>query len=203
MRTINLLLRKNKRELDRSMSQLIPLRKKTDSLIKAAVKAKDLKTARLYAKERVHIDRQYSKLHMSKARVDSIAMSINEQWLMNKLTQSMQALTVVMKEVNLLINLGVVLGTMQELSKELMTAGIINEMVDDMVDVDDMDDALEEDATAEIDKIIESITEEKLLKSSATVPEPFEHAPALDAELDEPDDMEALSEMRERLNALT
>ena len=40
MRKINQLLRKNKRELDRSMNQLVPLRKKTESLIKNQLRIK-------------------------------------------------------------------------------------------------------------------------------------------------------------------
>lgn len=181
------------------MHQLEPLRKKTDALIRSAVKSKDLKTARMYAKERVHIDRQYSKLHMAKARIESISMSINEQWLMNKLTQLMLALTVVMKDVNSLINLGVVQGTMQELSKELLRAGIINEMVDDMVDTGmDME---QDEESSEIDKIIESATREKGIEVSAPqiVGDEPVSVPAPESE----DDMEALEEMRERLNALT
>ena len=205
MRQINLLLRKNKRELDRSMNQLQPLKKKTEALIKKSAKQKDYKSAKLYARELININKQYNKLHMLKARVELINMSINEQWQMNKLTKSLQVLTGVMKDVNLLVNLGVMLGTMQELQKELMKAGIINEMMDDMVDLE-MDEEEEEELQAEVDKIIQSLTEDKFSKIETSVPAtkinaPHEDVP-IETEEEEEEDYEALDEMRERLKAL-
>lgn len=106
MRKINQLLRKNKRELDRSMNQLVPLRKKTESLIKKSAKDKDYKSAKLYARELININKQYNKLYTSKTRIESITMSINEQYSMNKLTQSIHSSTSIMKDVNLLIHIG-------------------------------------------------------------------------------------------------
>lgn len=203
MRNINRLLRKNKREIDRSMNQLQPLKKKTENLIKTSVKGNDLRSARLYARELVNINRQYNKLHLSKARLDSITMSINEQWSMNKLTDSMKSLTGIMKDVNQLINLGVVLGTMQELQKELTKAGIINEMMEDMTDLDVEDEELESESQDEIDKIIQNLSESKFSKVEETPKN------KLDNEKEEPqtivednEEQEALDEMRERLKAL-
>ncbi|ODV80443.1 doa4-independent degradation protein 3 [Suhomyces tanzawaensis NRRL Y-17324] len=203
MRKINQLLRKNKRELDRSMNQLQPLMKKTEGLIRKAAKDKDLKTAKLYAKELINIKKQYNKLHTSKARVDSISMSVNEQWQMNKLTQSLQTSTVVMKDVNLLVHLGVVLGTMQELSKELMKAGIISEMMDDMVDLDyEEDEELESESQDEVNKVIQSLTEDKFSKINNDVPTVSVDVEPEPVELNDEEDQEALDEMRERLRAL-
>lgn len=203
MRKINQLLRKNKRELDRSINQLNPLKKKTESLIKKSAKANDVKSAKIYAKELININKQYNKLYTSKTRIDSITMAINEQWSMNKLTQSLQLLTGIMRDVNQLVNLGVVLGTMQELLKELMKAGIINEMMDDMVDFEDVDDELEDESQEEVNKIIQSLTEEKFNKVptlNSEVPD-FE-APVEPVEEEAEEDYEALDEMRERLKAL-
>lgn len=204
MRKINQLLRKNKRELDRSLNQLQPLKKKTETLIKKAVKDKDYKTARLYAKELINVNRQYNKLYTSKTRIDSITMSINEQWQMNKLTQSIHALTSVMKDVNQLIHVGVVTQTMQELSKELLKAGIINEMMDDMIDLDyEQDEELESESQEEVNKIIASLTEDKFAKISNDVPKNELEAKEepVQEEIEEEDQI-ALDEMRQRLRAL-
>lgn len=199
MRKINLLLRKNKRELDRSMNQLQPLKKKTEGLIKKSVKDKDLKSARIYAKELQNIKKQYNKLHLSKTRIDSINMTINEQWSMNRLTSSLQSSTIVMKDVNSLVHLGVVSGTMQELQKELMKSGIINEMMDDMVDLD-MDEELEDESQEEINKIIEDLTAKEFNKIDNEVPQTRFEEPEPVQDIEE--DHEALDEMRERLKAL-
>lgn len=206
MRKINQLLRKNKRELDRSMNQLVPLRKKTESLIKKSAKDKDYKSAKLYARELININKQYNKLYTSKTRIESITMSINEQYSMNKLTQSIHSSTSIMKDVNLLIHIGAVLHTMQELSKELIKAGIINEMMDDMVDLDEMDEELEEESQEEVNKIIADLTEDKFSKIENEIPsnefnEQVIEPPAEVAEEDEEDEL-ALDEMRERLKAL-
>ncbi|KAL1573142.1 charged multivesicular body protein 3 [Candida albicans P60002] len=206
MRKINQLLRKNKRELDRSMNQLVPLRKKTESLIKKSAKDKDYKSAKLYARELININKQYNKLYTSKTRIESITMSINEQYSMNKLTQSIHSSTSIMKDVNSLIHIGAVSHTMQELSKELMKAGIINEMMDDMVDLDEMDEELEEESQEEVNKIIANLTEDKFSKIENEVPsnefnEQVIEPPAEVVEEDEEDEL-ALDEMRERLKAL-
>lgn len=203
MRKINLLLRKNKRELERSLNQLQPLKRKTEGLVKKAAKSGDLKSAKLYARELINITRQHQKLHMSKTRLESITMAINEQWQMKKLTNSLQTSTAIMKEVNLVIQLGMITGTMQELSKELMKAGIINEMMDDMVDLD-IDDELEEESQEEVNKIIQSLTEDKFAKIDNEVPhtEMPVHEPEQPEAAFEDEDEHLLQEMQQRLNAL-
>lgn len=200
MRKINLLLRKNKRELDRSLNQLSPLKKKTEGLIKKAAKDGDYKTAKIYARELININNQYRKLHTSKTRLESINMAINEQWQMRKMTQSLQVSTGIMKEVNQLTNLGVMTGTFQELSKELMKAGIINEMMDDMVDLD-FDEELEDESQEEVNKIIESLTEDNFSKIEHEVPTTSMPEEKISAPIEE-EDHELLDEMRQRLKAL-
>ncbi|EDK43067.1 conserved hypothetical protein [Lodderomyces elongisporus NRRL YB-4239] len=211
MRKINQLLRKNKREIDRSLNQLQPLKKKTEGLIKKAAKEKDYKTAKLYAKEYININRQYNKLYTSRTRIESITMAINEQWQMNKLTKSIGASTLVMKDVNLLIHIGAVSQTMQELSKELTKAGVINEMMDDMVDLEIEDEELEGESQEEVNKIITSLTEDKFNKIESGVPqvefedkehEATERVGEADEEEEEEEDNIAIDEMRQRLKAL-
>ncbi|OBA23288.1 Snf7-domain-containing protein [Metschnikowia bicuspidata var. bicuspidata NRRL YB-4993] len=206
MRKINLLLRKNKRELDRSLGQLQPLKKKTEGLIKKAAKSGDAKTAKIYARELINVNNQYKKLHLSKTRLELITMAVNEQWQMKKLTQSMQALTGVMKDVNSLIHVGAITNTMQELSKELMKAGIINEMVDDMVDLD-VDDELEEESQEEVNKIIQGLTEDKFSKIESEVPSselPVQETSSVSdpVEQEQEEDENLLNEMQQRLRAL-
>ncbi|QRG36812.1 hypothetical protein FDK38_001169 [Candidozyma auris] len=201
MRKINSLLRKNKRELDRSLSQLQPLKKKTEGLIKKSAKAGDYKSAKIYARELININNQHKKLHLSKTRLESITMSINEQWQMRKMTQSIQQSTGIMKDVNALTNLGVISGTMQELSKELMKAGIINEMMDDMVDLD-VDEELEDESQEEVNKIIQNLTEDKFSKIASEVPTTSMPEEEIAAPEEEQEDFEALDQMRQRLKEL-
>lgn len=201
MRKINLLLRKNKRELERLMNQLQPLKKKTEGLIKKAAKAGDYKTAKIYAHELIHINNQYKKLHLLKTRVESINMAVNEQWQMRKMTQSLHVSTGIMRDVNQLTNIGVMTGTFQELSKELMKAGVMEEMMDDMVDLD-FEDELEDESQEEVDKIIQNLTEDKFSKIDTDVPQENVAEEQPQHEDEEEEDIQLLDQMRERLKAL-
>ena len=201
MRKINQLLRKNKRELDASMRQLQNLRVKTEGLVKKAAKSKDPKSARVYAKELININKQYTKLHISKARIDSISMSCNEQWSMNKFKDSLHLLTGVMRDVNQLVNIGAVLTTMQELLKELMKAGIIDEMIDDAIDVDNGEE-LEDESQEEVDKIILNLTEKRKEAPSGDTIQQEETLDTGPVEEHAEEDSEALDEMKQRLKVL-
>lgn len=200
MRRINALLRKNRRELERLLSQLAPLRKKTEGLVRKSAAQGNLNAARIYAREMININNQYKKLHLSKTRLELISMAINEQYQMRRMTQQIQALTAIMRDVNSVVSLGMVLATMQDLSKELMKAGIIEEMMDDMVDAEDPE--LEDELQEEINKVIEEITKEKLSEVPAVpdVPE-LEEVPVQE-EPHESEDEEMLKEMRQRLREL-
>lgn len=202
MRKINQLLRKNKRELDASMRQLQNLRVKTEGLVKKAAKFKDPKSARIYAKEVININKQYTKLHISKARIDSISMSCNEQWSMNKFKDSLHLLTGVMRDVNQLVNIGAVLTTMQELLKELMKAGIIDEMIDDAIDVDNVGEELEDESQEEVDKIILNLTEKRKEQPSDDTIQQEETFNTNPVEEPAQEDSEALDEMKQRLKVL-
>lgn len=183
------------------MNQLKPLEKKTETLIKKLAKAGDVKLARLYARELLNIRRQYTKLHTLKARLELVTMAVNEQFQMVKLTQLMGLLTMIMKDVNQLIHVGAISQTMQELSKELCKAGIINEMMDDMVDLETEDDELEGESNDEVNKIIAALTEDKLNLIDTEVPQFAAEEPVVDDVIAE-DDHHELDEMRDRLKAL-
>lgn len=200
MRSINSLLRKNKRELDRSLNQLKLLQHKSESLIRKSVKSGDLKSAKIYAKELIGIKNQYNKLYTSKTRLESINMSLNEQYQLKNLTNSISSSTSIMKDVNSLIHIGAISQNMQELSKELTKAGIINEMMDDMVDFE-MDDELEEESAEEVNNIIKELTEGKLNKIESSANSELIQTEA-EVEEEEEEDQQILDEMRQRLKAL-
>lgn len=104
-----------------------------------------------------------------------------------------------MKDVNTLVKLPELSGTMHQLSTELVRAGIIEEMVDDAITDPNMLEEEEEEADAEVDKILQEILQGKL--SQAQKPEkPLEEEPAAE---DVFEDQEAtLEQMRGRLEAL-
>lgn len=126
-------------------------------------------------------------------------MQVNEAFAVRKIEGSIRASVGIMKDVNSLIRLPELAGTMQELSMELMKAGIIEEMVEDSLPVDG-DLMMEDDlADGEVDKVLGEILKGKEPKMPvAPVPVPKE-----EEEEEEEEDAEAMmDQMRNRLEAL-
>ena len=110
-----------------------------------------------------------------------------------------------MKDVNSLVRLPELGHTMQELSLELMKAGIIEEMVDESLP-EDVDLLEEEEAEGEVDKVLGEILKGRMDKTgtlpSAPLPqEPVQAQPA-QAEEEEEDTEAMMDQMRNRLEAL-
>ncbi|CDK24844.1 unnamed protein product [Kuraishia capsulata CBS 1993] len=204
MRKCQALIRKNKRQVDRSIQDLKPISKKTQSLIKQAVKNKDLKTARLYAREYKNIEKQERNLYSSRAIIDSIGMQLNEQQQLLKLQGTLGQSAGIMKDVNSLVSLGSFNHNAQELQKELMKSGIVEEMVNDMMDMD-TEVYEDEDEEEEINKILEAFTKDKEEPSKVSTPVSnidlpnAVNSPVLESQTD---DDKMLVDMRERLRAL-
>ena len=150
--------------------------------------------ARTFAKELVHVRRQAGRLHTSKAQLQSVQMQVNEAFSIRKIENSMKVSSGIMKDVNALIKLPELSGTMAELSQELMKAGIIEEMVGDMIESNDLLDK-DEEAEAEVDKVLGEVLKGKLGPVD-------QEMPALPAEQEEEAEAEDLEQMRGRLEAL-
>lgn len=207
---IKSILRKNSRQIDKSLLELQGLQNKTKQLIKKSAKKDDIKSIRIYAKELYQINKQYNRMYTSKAQLESVGMKIEEAYKMQTLTKQMAQSTMLMQEVNQLVHLPQLQNTMVELEKELMKAGIISEMIDDTIDTMELEDEeIDEEANEEVNKIVEEFTKEKIEKiSNNNVPiQDFPELPSTQKEEipDEKVDKEAdkmLNDMKERLRAL-
>ncbi|OJJ80406.1 ESCRT-III subunit protein VPS24 [Aspergillus glaucus CBS 516.65] len=208
MRKCNQLIRSNTRQLDRDIAQLKTLDTKTRQFIlnasrraernpsQARQATVELKT---FARELVRIRKQNARLTTSRAQLQSVQMQVNEAFSVRKIQGSLKKSTGIMKDVNTLVKLPELSGTMHQLSTELVRAGIIEEMVDDAITDPNMLEEEEEEADAEVDKILQEILQGKL--SQAQKPEkPLEEEPAAEEVFE---DQEAtLEQMRGRLEAL-
>lgn len=125
-------------------------------------------------------------------------MQVNEAFSVRKIEGSLKAGTGIMKDVNTLIRLPELTGSMQELSQELMKAGIIEEMVGDTLPDDQLLEGEDEEAETEVDKVLNEVLKGKLATPEQQVPQlPVEE------EQEEEEDREAeLEQMRGRLEAL-
>ena len=89
-----------------------------------------------------------------------------------------------------------------ELSKEMMKAGIIEEMLDDTMETFTEEESLEEAAQEEIDKIILELTTGKLTDAPAAVKDTLPVQESREEEEEVEEESEELEEMQSRLEAL-
>ena len=106
-----------------------------------------------------------------------------------------------MKDVNSLVLLPELTGTMRELSSELMKAGIIEEMLDDTLGENEMLEGEADEAEEEVDKVLSEVLKDRLPPSKAKEEE-LPSAPQAEEEEEEDDQAEMLAQMRGRLEAL-
>jgi charged multivesicular body protein 3 len=127
-------------------------------------------------------------------------MQVNEAFSVRKIEGSIKASTGIMKDVNSLVRLPELTGTMRELSSELMRAGIIEEMVDDTLMDNEMLEGEADEAEEEVDKVLSEVLKDRLPAGKAKE-EDLPAAPQAEEE-EEEDQAEMLAQMRGRLEAL-
>ncbi|KAI1411172.1 hypothetical protein F5Y13DRAFT_63716 [Hypoxylon sp. FL1857] len=213
MRKCNALIRSNIRKLDRDISHMKQTELRTKNLIIAADRRAQRnpsqarqaqREVREFARELIRVRRTSARLVTSKAQLNSVQMQVNEAFAVRKIEGSIRASVGVMKDVNALVKLPQLAGTMQELSVELMKAGVIEEMVSENLPVDDMEDE-EEEAEGEVDKVLGEILKGRMEKAGATPSVPLPAQPQeqpVQLEEEEEDQEAMMDQMRNRLEAL-
>ncbi|KAF2745427.1 SNF7 family protein-like protein [Sporormia fimetaria CBS 119925] len=207
-RKCNALVRQNVRKLDRDINSLKQTEMKTKNLILQANKRAQRSPAmakqaqqdvRIFARELIRVRKQNGRLQTSKAQLQSVQMQVNEAFSVRKIEGSIRASTGIMKDVNSLVRLPELTGTMRELSAELMKAGIIEEMVGDSLPDNELLEGEDEEAEEEVDKVLSEILKDKLPAAKTRA----EEAPAVPQDEEEEEDQaEMLEQMRGRLEAL-
>ncbi|KAI9713090.1 MAG: Vacuolar protein-sorting-associated protein 24 [Bogoriella megaspora] len=209
-RKCNSLVRTNVRKLDRDIAQLKQLEGKTKNFILQASKraqrnpsqAKQAaQETRTFARELIRVRKQNARLQTSKAQLQSVQMQVNEAFSVRKIEGSIRASTGIMKDVNTLVRLPELTGTMRELSQELVKAGIIEEMVGDSLPDDQLLEGEDEEAETEVDKVLGEVLKDRLPASAQTQEEAPVSQPVLEEE-EEEDSEVVLEQMRGRLEAL-
>ncbi|ORY49016.1 hypothetical protein BCR33DRAFT_695530, partial [Rhizoclosmatium globosum] len=165
-------IRGQERELDKQIRGIETAEAKVKKDIKAAAKRNDAASCRLLAKEIVRSRKARDRLHTSKAQLNSLSMQLQQQLAVAKVAGSLKQSTDIMKIVNNLIKLPEIHNTMQEMSKEMMKAGIIGEMMEDAIDTLD-EEGIEEEADKEVENILFDLTD-GLLGQAGQVGAPLE-----------------------------
>jgi len=191
-------LRKENLQLDRQIRGIQREEEKVKRSMKEAAKKGDRDVCMILAKEIINSRKAISKIHTSKAHINSISMQMKNQLATLRIAGAVQKSTEVMKSMQQLIKIPEVAATMRELSKEMMKAGIIEEMLEDTLEGLEDTEELEEAAQEEVDKVLWEITAGQLGKAPAAVTDSLP-VPELAAAEEEEDDLEA---MQSRLQAL-
>uniref|UniRef100_K9IIK8 Putative vacuolar sorting protein vps24 n=1 Tax=Desmodus rotundus TaxID=9430 RepID=K9IIK8_DESRO len=172
----SLKIRKEMRVVDRQIRDIQREEEKVKRSVKDAAKKGQKDVCVVLAKEMIRSRKAVSKLYASKAHMNSVLMGMKNQLAVLRVAGSLQKSTEVMKAMQSLVKIPEIQATMRELSKEMMKAGIIEEMLEDTFESMDDQEEMEEAAEMEIDKILFEITAGALGKAPSKVtdalPEP-------------------------------
>lgn len=171
--------------------------------LKEAAKKNDKDTCLILAKEIIRARKAINKIYTSKAHINSVMLQMKNQLATLRVAGSLQKSTEVMSAMQRLIRIPEVAQTMQEMSKEMMKAGIIEEMLDETFE--DMEDTeeMEEAAQSEIDKVLFEITEGKIGEApSPPIDSEVKEKPSVSTEEPEEENEEEIEDMQSRLAAL-
>lgn len=179
------------------MRQLEAATAKARTTVKQLATKGDVKSARILAKEVVRSNKQKDRLSVSKARLGSIGTQLQQQLAMAKVTGSLQKSTEIMKLSNSLVKLPQISQAMREMSMEMTKAGIMEEMLGDMLQMDE-EEEIEEEADAEVDKVLFDLTNGKLGLAGSVGME----LPTPQDQLEDDEAERVMEEARKQLNGL-
>lgn len=121
--------------------------------LKEAAKKGDKDVCKVLAKEIIRARKACNKIYTSKAHLNSVSLQMKNQLATIRVAGSVSKSTEVMQAMQSLIRVPEVAATMREMSKEMMKAGIIEEMLDETMDsIEDSED-MEDEADEEVDKV--------------------------------------------------
>ncbi|KAF3972180.1 hypothetical protein ACB098_08G107700 [Castanea mollissima] len=200
-------LRQECRNTERQIRDIQREEKSVQKAIRDAAKRNDMGSAKALAKEIVRSRRTVNRLYENKAQMNSISMHLGESVAIARTVGHLSKSAEVMKLVNNLMKAPQMAVSMQEFSKEMIKAGIIEEMVNDAVDSaldsEDIEDEIEE----EVDKVLTAIAGETAAQlpeavRKERVKQPAQVVAAAEEEeaiAEGADDDEELEEIRARL----
>ncbi|KAK9734503.1 hypothetical protein RND81_04G144000 [Saponaria officinalis] len=153
-------LRQESRNIERQVRDIEREEKGVQKAIREAAKRNDMGSAKSLAREIVRSRKTVNRLHENRAQLNSISMHLGESVAIARTVGHLQKSAEVMKMVNNLMKAPQVAVTMQEFSKEMVKAGVIeeyvNEALDDALDSEDIEEETEE----EVEKVLTELATE-------------------------------------------
>jgi len=193
-------LRKEQNQIEREVKKIQRQEAKVELSLKQAAKKGDKDVCKVLAKEIIHSRKAVGKMYASKAHINSIQMQMQNQLSVVKVTGALEKSTHVMQAMQRLVKVPEIQATMRELSKEMMKAGIIEEMLEDTMEGLE-DDDLEEAADTEVEKVLWELTKGQLGEAPDAVADTLPSGATAAVE-DEEEEEEDVGAMAARLDAL-
>lgn len=150
-------LNKERRLLDRERAKLEREEAKVAAEVKKAAKSGHVTACRTLAKSIVRSQKQRERLLEAGTRINSVVLSMKTHLATSSVMGHMEKSTAVLKSMSKLISIPELQGVAREMSKEMMKAGLIEEMIEDAISVTDTED-LETEADAEVDRVLFEVT---------------------------------------------
>ncbi|PON48842.1 Snf7 family [Trema orientale] len=153
-------LRQECRSIERQIRDVQREEKGVEKAIREAAKRNDIGSAKALAKEIVRSRKTVNRLHENKAQLNSISMHLGESVAIARTVGHLSKSSEVMKLVNNLMKAPEIAVTMQEFSKEMTKAGVIEEVVNDALDTALDSEDIEEETEEEVDKVLNELAGE-------------------------------------------
>lgn len=197
-------LRKEGYNLERQIRAIQREEEKIKKSLKDAAAKNDKQVCTILAKEVIRSRKAINKIYTSKAHINSVQMQMKNQLATLRVAGSLQKSTEVMQAMQTLVRLPEVANTMRDMSKEMMKAGIIEEMLDETMSAVEDEEEMEDEAQSEVDKVLWELTQGKLGEAPAPPTSVDVPTGSKQAEPEpEPEENEnELEEMQSRLQAL-
>ena len=150
------------RNMDKQVRNIQREELKTKLLAKQAAKKGDIASVKLIAREMLRARQTVKRLHTTKAQLNSVAMQINMQMSQLKVTGALARSTHIMQHMNALCNMPQVHAIMQQMSREMTKAGLIEEMVNDTMDSALDDEISDSELDEEVNAVVKQIMEKQM-----------------------------------------
>lgn len=154
-------IRKQTFLLDRQIRSIQREEEKVKQSLKQAAKKGDKDVCVILAREIVGSRKAINRINVSKAQLNSVCLHMQQQAANLRVAGAMQKSADVMKAMHALVKLPEIAETMRELSREMMKAGIIEELMEEtMENVSGIDEEeMEEEVQKEVDKVLFELTQ--------------------------------------------
>jgi len=163
-------LRGEVRTIERSIRQIERDEDKIKKDIKKMAKeGSDPKNIATLAKSVVRSGKAKGRLYQARASMSAASSELQNVGATMRLADAMKQSTEVTRQINQLVNIPELQEAMSGMAKEMMRAGLIEEMIDEGLEGIDGPE-LEEEAAAEIDKVLDELAVDAAVRLAVTNP---------------------------------